>query len=70
MARLSEQIYIIKPDKGWLIDTVSYGKPDSMETVSLDSGNTYTAPSIHEDGLVLKVTFKASPNPTLAQTQV
>lgn len=60
--RLSEQKYTITPDKGYQIDTVSYGKPDSMETVTLSSDNTYTAPVIHEDEFVLKVTFKAVPD--------
>lgn len=55
--RLAEQKYIITPDKGWLIDTVTYGKPDSMETVALDSDNTYTAPALYEDGYVLAVKF-------------
>lgn len=66
--RLSEQKYTITPDKGYQIDTVSYGKTGSMETVSLDSNNTYTAPALNEDGFILKVTFQASPDSSAGGT--
>ena len=56
--RLAEQSYYIKADNGWEIDTVSYGKADSLETVSLDKENRYTASALYEDGLMLKVTWK------------
>lgn len=60
IARLKEQGYEIKPDKGWQIDTVRYGMSDSMETVTVND-MVFTAPAIHEDGYVLTVTFKKAP---------
>lgn len=56
--RLAELVYCIKADNGWEIDTVSYGSPGHPETVSLDDENTYTAPALHEDGLILNAVFK------------
>ena len=57
--RQAEQTYLIAPESGWQIDTVTYGIAGSEETVSLKD-SAYTAPAVYQDGNVLTVTFEKS----------
>lgn len=57
VARLKKQTYEIKPDRGWQVDQVSYGKEGEQQEAGLKD-SCYLAPGIHSDENVLTVTFK------------
>lgn len=58
--RLKEQTYTIQPDKGWQVESVSYGQKDTLDTVKL-TDNSFTAPAVNSDDNKLTVTFKKAP---------
>ena len=57
--RLAEQTYTVVPDRGWRVDTVTYGQPGEEQEVEL-TDSSYTAPALYQDGNVLTVTFARS----------
>lgn len=58
--RLAELTYTIQPDKGWQVESVSYGFEDAQEAVELKD-NAFTAPPVTKDGNKLTVRFKKAP---------
>lgn len=59
--RLKEQTYTIQPDKGWQVESVSYGQKDTLDTVRL-TDSSFTAPAVNRDDNKLIVRFAEIPS--------
>ena len=57
IARLEEQEYIFQPEKGYVVESVSYGIKGNEQEIKITE-NRFTAPAIHSDGNILEVKFK------------